>query len=126
MPRIAAGSLIAYLASQLHDVWACQFWKRRKPGTRLLWLRNNASTMVGQLLDTAIFTTITFFGVFESKVFWQVFWSAYLLKWVVAALDTPFVYIATWTHRNDHIPEAMQTGRRLRNLLAPDQASGTI
>ena len=104
MPRIAAGSLLAYLVSQLHDVWAFQFWKRRKPGTRFLWLRNNASTMVSQLIDTAIFTTIAFLGVFESKVFWQIFWSTYLLKWVVAALDTPFVYLASWMHRKGHVP----------------------
>jgi uncharacterized integral membrane protein (TIGR00697 family) len=105
MPRIAAGSLIAYLVSQVHDVYAFHFWKQRKPGVRFLWLRNNASTMVSQLLDTAIFTTIAFWGVFESTVFWQIFWSTYLLKWVVAALDTPFVYIASWMKRNGHVPE---------------------
>jgi queuosine precursor transporter len=38
MPRIVTGSLTAYLISQLHDVWAFQFWKRRKPGTRFLWM----------------------------------------------------------------------------------------
>jgi len=36
--------------------------------------------MVSQLIDTAIFTTIASLGVSESKVFWQIFWSTYLLK----------------------------------------------
>lgn len=107
MPRIAAASLIAYLVSQYHDIWAFFFWKQRRPTTRFLWLRNNASTMVSQLLDTAIFTTIAFWGVFEGNVFWQIFWSTYLLKWIVAALDTPFVYLAKWLKDKGHIPEAL-------------------
>ena len=107
MPRLAVASLTAYLVSQYHDIWAFLFWKRRKPGTRYLWLRNNASTMVSQLLDTAIFTTIAFVGVYESKVFWQIFWSTYLLKWLVAVLDTPFVYLASWMHRQGHVSESL-------------------
>jgi len=107
MPRIAGASLIAYLVSQYHDIWAFAFWKKRRPATRFLWLRNNASTMLSQLLDTAIFTVIAFWGVFEGSVFWQIFWSTYLLKWIVAALDTPFVYLAKWMKDKGHIPEAL-------------------
>lgn len=107
MPRIALASLTAYVISQYHDIWAFFFWKKRRPATRFLWFRNNASTMVSQLLDTAIFTTIAFLGVFEGPVFWQIFWSTYLLKWVVAALDTPFVYLAKWLKAKGHIPEAL-------------------
>ncbi len=98
MPRVVLASWIAYIISQHHDVWAYGFWKRRTKG-RLLWLRNNASTMVSQLIDTSIFCTIAFYGVFEKSIFWQIFLTTYFLKWFIAILDTPFIYLAVRMHR---------------------------
>ena len=93
LPRVALASLAAYLISQLHDVWAFDFWKARSRG-RFLWLRNNASTMVSQALDTIIFCCIAFWGVMPWGDFLQVLFTTYVLKFVIAALDTPFVYLA--------------------------------
>lgn len=93
LPRIALGSMAAYLISQMHDVWAFHFWKTRTEG-RHLWLRNNASTMVSQLLDSAIFCFIAFWGVFPMEVFLDILISTYLIKLAVAVLDTPFLYVA--------------------------------
>ncbi|MBI9080535.1 MAG: queuosine precursor transporter [Pseudodesulfovibrio sp.] len=93
MPRIALASMLAYLVSQTHDVWAFHAIKQRT-GTKLLWLRNNASTMISQLLDSAIFCTIAFWGMFPIEVFWEIMVSTYVIKFVVAALDTPFIYLA--------------------------------
>ena len=98
MPRIALGSLVAYGISQLHDIWAYDFWKRRFPSIKFIWLRNNMSTMVSQLLDTLIFTFIAFWGVFDRAVLIDIMITTYLLKWVVAILDTPFLYIARGWH----------------------------
>lgn len=94
MPRIALGSLIAYVVSNLHDIWAFDFWKRKKPGRNSLWLRNNLSTFVSQFIDTLLFTLIAFWGVYPSSVLVQIMISTYLLKWVVAVFDTPFMYLA--------------------------------
>ena len=94
LPRITLASVAAYLLSQLHDVWAYQFWRQRFPGRRRIWIRNNLSTMVSQLVDTAVFTTIAFLGVFPWPVFFEIALTTYVLKWFVAALDTPFVYLA--------------------------------
>lgn len=94
MPRIALASLTAYLISQRHDVWAFHYWKNRFPADRHLWIRNNLSTMVSQLFDSAIFVFIAFWGVFDSSVLGEIFITTYLLKWMVAAADTPFVYWA--------------------------------
>ena len=58
MPRIALASLTAYLASNLHDVWAFDYWKRRRPGRHTLWMRNNFSTFVSQLIDTVILSRL--------------------------------------------------------------------
>ncbi|MBN1151741.1 MAG: queuosine precursor transporter [Dehalococcoidia bacterium] len=93
MPRVAAGSLVAYLVSQHHDIFAYQFW-RRKTGGRLLWLRNCASTMVSQAIDTVLFCFIALWGVYEFSVWLEILLTTYAFKWAVALLDTPFMYLA--------------------------------
>ena len=93
MPRIALASMVAYLVSQMHDVWAFHAIRARTGG-RMLWLRNNASTMVSQFLDSAIFCVIAFWGLFPVNVFWEILASTYIIKVAVAALDTPFIYLA--------------------------------
>ena len=105
MPRIAGASLLAYLVSMFHDVWAYNFWYKRFPGDSMLWLRNNASTMTSQLLDSTLFTVLAFAGVYPLEVLWQIFLTTYLLKWVVAAADTPFLYLARQWYRKGVIPE---------------------
>ncbi len=67
VPRIVLASMIAYLISQHHDVFAFHFW-RQKTKARFLWLRNNASTMVSQALDTGVFITIAFWGVVPTGI----------------------------------------------------------
>lgn len=101
LPRIAFASLVAYGLSQLHDVWAYAFWKKRFPADNRLWLRNNCSTMVSQLIDSVLFTFIAFWGILPLGEFLQILFSTYLLKWVVAAVDTPFLYLARIMHRNN-------------------------
>jgi hypothetical protein len=101
MPRIAVASLAAYLLSQRHDVWAFHFWKKRFPEHRQLWIRNNLSTMVSQLIDSAVFVLIAFYGVFETAILFEVFLTTYFLKWIVAASDTPFVYWAKRIFKNN-------------------------
>lgn len=92
MPRIAIASLAAYLLSQRHDIWAYHFWRKRFSKDNQIWLRNNLSTMVSQLIDSSIFVLIAFYGVFETPVLIEIFITTYILKFVVAAADTPFVY----------------------------------
>lgn len=92
MPRIAVASLTAYLLSQRHDVWAYHFWWKRFTKDSHIWIRNNLSTMVSQLIDSAVFVLIAFYGVYESGVLFEIFITTYFLKWIVAAADTPFVY----------------------------------
>jgi len=94
MPRVAAGSMIAYVVSQHHDIFAFHFWKNKTKG-RFLWLRNCASTMVSQAIDSLIFCTIALWGLFDINVWLQILATTYLLKWFVAVMDTPFLYLAT-------------------------------
>jgi len=92
-PRVALASMAAYLVSQLHDVWAYHAIRQRT-GEGRLWLRNNLSTLASQLLDSLIFCSIAFIGVFETRVLVEIFITTYIMKVLVAALDTPFIYLA--------------------------------
>ncbi len=89
-PRIVVASMIAYLVSQHHDVMAFHFWKKKTKG-RYLWLRNNASTVVSQLIDSVLFITIAFYGVLPVV---PLIIGQWVVKVIIAALDTPFCYFA--------------------------------
>ena len=91
VPRIVLASMLAYLASQHHDVFAFHFWKRLTKG-RFLWLRNNASTMVSQGIDTALFITIAFIGVVPTNVLLNMIVGQYVIKLGIAMVDTPICY----------------------------------
>jgi len=101
LPRITIASLTAYLVSQFFDVWLFNLIKEKMKG-KYLWLRNNLSTMASQLIDNVIFTWIAFVGiglfgwgqVFEWSIIFQIFIVSYVMKWVVAVFDTPFVYLS--------------------------------
>ncbi len=92
--RLVLASVAAYVVSQHHDVWAFHFLKA-KTGDRHLWLRNNASTMVSQLLDSAVFTTIAFAG--HAPVL-QIMLGQLVAKFIIAVLDTPFIYLGRWMY----------------------------
>ncbi len=92
VPRIVLASMVAYLISQHHDVFSFHFW-RQKTKARFLWLRNNASTMVSQALDTGIFITIAFWGTVPTEVLTEMLVTQYVIKLIIAACDTPFCYL---------------------------------
>jgi queuosine precursor transporter len=94
LPRVAFGSLTAFLVSQFSDVYVFSYLKKKFPKDSQFWIRNNGSTMLSQLLDTLVFTSIAFLGVFPFHEWVQIFITTYVLKWIVAVLDTPFGYIA--------------------------------
>jgi queuosine precursor transporter len=94
MPLIAFASLTAYCISQFHDVWAYHFWKKRKPAKKFIWIRNNASTVVSQFIDSTVFVGIAFLFTEPFELVFQIWITTFILKVIVAALDTPFIYIA--------------------------------
>jgi uncharacterized integral membrane protein (TIGR00697 family) len=99
-------SLVAYLCSQYHDVWAFHFW-RRVTNARFLWLRNNASTIVSQLLDSVVFITIAFYGRMPVV---PLILGQWVVKVGIAVLDTPLVYLLVYLLRQ-RLPSArLETG----------------
>ena len=95
-------SMIAYLTAQFCDVKLFHFFKRLTKGKHL-WLRNNASTLTSQLVDSVAVILVTYFlanalPVNSSEPLWpqlMVFiLSNYVFKATVAAIDTPLIYFA--------------------------------
>jgi len=94
-------SMIAYMAAQFCDVYLFHFWKRLTGG-RHLWLRNNGSTLVSQMVDTSAVILITHFyahalPIREGVPLWPqlgVFIATgYAFKLAVALLDTIPFYV---------------------------------
>ncbi len=92
VPRIVLASMVAYLVSQHHDVLAFHLWKNFTKGKHL-WLRNNASTMISQAVDTVLFVTIAFIGTLDFSLLINMIMTQYVVKILIALVDTPLVYV---------------------------------
>jgi uncharacterized integral membrane protein (TIGR00697 family) len=91
-----AASMIAYLGAQFIDVRIYHFWKKLTNGKKM-WLRNNASTFCSQITDTSVvLILLCYFNVLEWSSFWTLFISGILFKIIVAVIDTPLLYLATY------------------------------
>ena len=103
IPAFFAAGMAAYLLSQYHDIWLYQLLSRLT-GKRHLWLRNNASTWISGLIDNTVFSVLAWVVFAADPIGWQpliftFILGTYLLRVVVALLDTPFVYAARWLAR---------------------------
>lgn len=93
-PRIVLGSLCAYFISQFLDVRIFSRLKVAYPSRSQLWIRNNGSTGLSQLVDTLIFCSIAFTGLYPWGVWWEIAITTYVLKFVISAASTPVIYLA--------------------------------
>ena len=90
--RFVVASLSAYIVSQRFDVFIFHKIKQWSGG-RWKWLRNNGSTMVSQFLDSVIFIVIAFVGNVPNLA--VMIGSQYVVKVVIAFLETPLFYLFT-------------------------------
>lgn len=98
-PRLLLASFLAYIISQRFDVWLYhKLWdattKKTGDRVRFLWLRNNAATLISQVLNTVIFTTVAFAGWYDTKTLISIMFSTYVIYIFTSLLDTPAIYIA--------------------------------
>jgi uncharacterized integral membrane protein (TIGR00697 family) len=92
-PIAVLASMIAYLIAQFIDIRIYHFWKNLTKG-KMLWLRNNFSTFTSQFVDSLlVIGLLSIFGVLEWTLFWGLVISSFLFKVLVAALDTPLLYL---------------------------------
>ncbi|TKR25654.1 queuosine precursor transporter [Natronomonas salsuginis] len=112
--NIVAGSLLAYVVSQNYDVVIFDAIRTWTDGDHL-WLRNIVSTGTSQLLDTVIFVGVAFWAVptlfgigpqLPGAVVVSLMVGQYLLKLLIAILDTPLVYLITGAVRRSESTSA--------------------
>ena len=101
-------SMLAYLFAQYIDVRVFHFWKKLTNGKHL-WLRNNASTMFSQFIDTSIVLALLFYfdvisapeSYTQMQFFLQLLMNGFLFKVFFAAFDTPIIYGLTYVIRKN-------------------------
>ena len=98
-PRVMLASLFAYALCEIFDVWAYHAWWKwstQKSGNSrsFLWLRNNGSTLLSQLINVVVFNLLAFAGVFPWNTIGEILIFGYGIFIVTSLMDTPFVYIA--------------------------------
>ena len=94
--RIAIASALAFVIGEYQDVIVFFFFRDRlnpRFGTRLFWLRSNLSNIWSQLLDTIIFMTIAFYGIYDTPLLINLIISWWLFKVAAGALFTPLSYL---------------------------------
>ena len=97
--RMIFASLSVYAISQIFDVWLYHKWwdftnKKFNDKKKFLWLRNNGSTLISQLINTLFFTFFAFAGTYDFKTLLEIFISSYVIYIFTSLLDTPIVYLA--------------------------------
>lgn len=98
IPSILLSGFIAYLTSQILDIWIYQRIRTLTAG-KFKWLRNNASTWISSLVDNIIFSSLAWVILAHDPLPWAVVWKTYIfgtyfLRVGVALLDTPVLYLA--------------------------------
>lgn len=97
--RIVFASIVAFLLSQLHDVWAFWFWKTQTKG-KMLWFRTNASVIISMTIDTFVFMFLAFYmltPVFTAGFIIQMIIPYLIFKILWGMVSTPLVYAgASW------------------------------
>ncbi len=98
MTRFFIASMIAYLISQYFDVWFYSYLKKIT-SQKFLWLRNNLSTITSSLVDNTVFSVFAWILLNPDPIslyhlIMIYILGTYLLRILIALLDTPFIYIA--------------------------------
>jgi len=104
-PRVILAGIAVYAIVQrldvflYHTIWA---FTEKKSGSKkgFLWLRNNAATVISQLINSFLFNFIAFYGTYPNKTVISISLSCFVIYVVTALLDTPVVYLARKIKKN--------------------------
>ncbi|MGK9044065.1 queuosine precursor transporter [Mammaliicoccus vitulinus] len=105
VPRIALGSIIAYIIGQHLDVLLFTLIKKKFSSDKTFYIRAYGSTVVSSIVDTAIFVLIAFYGNLPNSVVFEIFITTYFLKLLTTISNVPFGYIAKSMYRKGKIAE---------------------
>lgn len=102
VPRFTITSIICFIISNRLDIYLYQLIKRH---SKHLWMRNNGATLIAQFVDSVLYCVLAFTGLFDVKTIVEMAITTYLVKIVIAACDTPFLYLIRKMHKNGKICE---------------------
>ena len=99
VPRIIFASIFVYALTQRFDVWLYHKWwnfteKKFNNKDKFLWLRNNGSTLVSQLINAVLYNIVAFAGVYSWETVGSIIATSYIIFIFTSLLDTPIVYLA--------------------------------
>jgi len=109
--RMTAASILAFFLAQKHDVWAFNFWRQKTKG-RWLWLRNNASNIASEFIDSTVFMFVAFYGLnskFNAVYIFSLIIPYWIFKILFSLIQTPFCYLGVKWLKNS----AGQNGQKL-------------
>lgn len=90
--RIALASLVAFIVAEYQDVLTF-FFVKEKIGAKMFWLRSLLSNLWSQLLDSVIFMTIAFAGIYPTKTLISIIITLWLYKVLMGFFYTPLSYL---------------------------------
>ena len=90
--RVSIASIVMYFVSNMADIYIFEKIKEKVPGK--LWLRNNVSTMICNSLENYFFSILAFAGLMDIQTILSIATLASILEIVIAACDTPFLYLS--------------------------------
>ncbi|MFA6028120.1 MAG: queuosine precursor transporter [Patescibacteria group bacterium] len=93
--RFTFASLIAFIVGEYQDVFSF-FFLKAKMGGKYFWLRSNLSNLWGQLLDSVIWASIAYIGIFPIKTIIMIIIPWWLYKFAMGVLYTPLSYLGIW------------------------------
>ncbi|OOB79394.1 MAG: transporter [Epulopiscium sp. Nuni2H_MBin003] len=107
-PRIIFVSIIVYLIAQVFDVFIYhKIWelttKKFGNSNRMLFLRNNISTLLSQLINSFLFNYGAFYGIYEADTVFSIFISSYVIYAITSICDTPLLYLSRYLKDNNYI-----------------------
>ena len=112
-PLAVLASMLAYLFAQFIDIRVYHFWKNYTKGKHL-WLRNNFSTFSSQFIDTVtVLTLLCSFKIIMWEKFLGLLISGVLFKILIAALDTPILYVAVYFFRKKF---KLESGQEIKEI----------
>ena len=101
-PRIIAASIIAFWCGSFVNSYVMAKMKLWSNG-RWLWTRTVGSTLCGEAVDSALFYSIAFYGVMDSRLLWVLMLTQYLLKSGWEIVMTPVTYrVVGFLKRAEH------------------------
>lgn len=111
-PRMMIVGLLVYAICQRFDVWMYhKVWEKTdslsKDHRKYLWIRNNGSTMLSQLINSFLFTFGAFYGKYDIPTLISIFLSSYVIFLALAVVDTVFLYLARYINDNKKVSESI-------------------